>query len=81
MREYDHVKPRDLLRWLDYVDMSETEFDRIADTFRDPRVWRQNEADLWEKDNLWGARLAYPVSMLVSERSIPPAHAAEPVPR
>jgi len=41
VRRYDHVKPRrDLERWLEYVGMTEDEFDRIADTFRDPRVWR-----------------------------------------
>ena len=41
VRRYDHVKPRDLERWLAYVGMTEEEFDAIADTFRDPRVWRQ----------------------------------------
>lgn len=39
IRRYDPVKPRDVLRWLDYVGMNENEFDAIADTFRDPRVW------------------------------------------
>ena len=38
-RRYDPVKPRDVRRWLDYVGMSEAEFDAIADTFRDPRIW------------------------------------------
>ena len=52
VRCHDHVKPRDLRRWLDYVDMSEAEFDDIADTFRDPRVWRR-EGGRWVKDNLW----------------------------
>jgi hypothetical protein len=52
VRRYDHVKPRDLARWLDYTGMSEDEFDRIADTFRDPRVWRR-EGGEWVKDNLW----------------------------
>ena len=42
VERYDHVKPRrDLERWLDYVGMTEEEFDAIADTFRDPRVWAQ----------------------------------------
>jgi imidazoleglycerol phosphate synthase cyclase subunit len=36
---YDHVKSRDIQRWLEYVGMSEAQFDAIADTFRDPRVW------------------------------------------
>lgn len=53
VRKYDHVKSRDLARWLDYVGMSEDEFDRVADTFRDPRVWRKNERGQWEKDNVW----------------------------
>lgn len=52
VRQYDHVKPRDLYRWLDYVGMSEDEFDRIADTFRDPRVWRK-ENNVWQKPNIW----------------------------
>lgn len=39
VNHYDPIKPRDLYRWLEYVGMSEDEFDRIADTFRDPRVW------------------------------------------
>ena len=43
-RRYDHVKPRrDLERWLDYVGMTEDEFDAIADAFRDPRVWAKDE--------------------------------------
>jgi hypothetical protein len=54
VRRYDHVKPRrDLERWLQYVGMTEEEFDRIADTFRDPRVWRKDETGKWVKDNIW----------------------------
>ena len=52
VRRYDHVKPRDLERWLEYVGMDEEEFDRMADTFRDPRVWRREEGS-WVKDSLW----------------------------
>jgi N-acetyl sugar amidotransferase len=48
---YDPVKPRDLKRWLDYVGMQEDEFDRIADTFRDPRVWR-SEGGRWMRQKL-----------------------------
>jgi len=51
VNHYDPIKPRDLQRWLSYVGMTETEFDRIADTFRDPRVWRM-EAGKWTKDGL-----------------------------
>ena len=48
----DHVKPDDLQRWLKYVDMTEDEFDRIADHFRDPRVWRWSDKKMWTKDNI-----------------------------
>lgn len=59
VRKHDHVKPRrDLERWLGYVDMSEAEFDRICDTFRDPRVWRI-ENDQWVKDDVWGGASSY----------------------
>jgi N-acetyl sugar amidotransferase len=53
VRKYDHVKPRDLARWLSYVDMTEEEFDRVADGFRDPRVWSKNGNGQWTKQNLW----------------------------
>lgn len=59
VRKYDHVKPqRDLQRWLKYVNMTEEEFDRICDTFRDKRVWRV-ENGLWVKDNIWGEPSSY----------------------
>jgi hypothetical protein len=59
VRKYDHVKSRrDLDRWLSYVDMSEEEFDRVCDTFRDPRVW-SIEGGQWVKDNIWGTPSAY----------------------
>ena len=57
--KYDHVKPRrDLERWLKYVDMTEEEFDQIADTFRNPRVWWIEDGRWW-KDNLWGEPSEY----------------------
>lgn len=52
VRRMDPVKSGDLARWLDYVGMTEDEFDRIADTFRDPRVWWLEEGR-WTKDNPW----------------------------
>ena len=59
VRKYDHVKPRrDLERWLGYVDMTEDEFDHIADTFRDPRVWWQQDGEWW-KDTIWGGPEAF----------------------
>tara|TARA_B100000519_G_C13937207_1_gene294344 strand:+ start:157 stop:342 length:186 start_codon:yes stop_codon:yes gene_type:complete len=48
IEKYDPVKPRDLARWLAYVGMSEDEFERIADTFRDDRV-RAKQKRNWQK--------------------------------
>jgi N-acetyl sugar amidotransferase len=53
VRKHDHVKSRDLSRWLKYVGMTEEEFDRIADSFRDARVWRRGPGGEWVKDNIW----------------------------
>lgn len=51
VRHYDPIKPRDLQRWLEYVGMTEAEFDAIADTFRDPRVWwRENGS--WKREEI-----------------------------
>ena len=52
VKKHDHVKPQDLDRWLKYTEMTEKEFDAIADTFRDPRVWRYEKSN-WVKDNIW----------------------------
>lgn len=70
VKKYDHVKPqRDLSRWLEYVDMSESEFDAIADTFRNPRVWWIEDGQWW-KDNAWGDPSAYGPVHLQSEEQI-----------
>lgn len=59
VKKYDHVRPQeDLDSWLKYVGMTEEEFDVIADTFRDPRVWRI-EGDEWVKENVWGESSSY----------------------
>ena len=59
VQKYDHIKPRrDLERWLKYVGMTEEEFDQIADTFRDPRVW-WIENGQWFKHNISGKPSAY----------------------
>jgi N-acetyl sugar amidotransferase len=58
VRKYDHVVSSDLAYWLDYVNMSEEEFWRTADRFRDPRVW-WIENGQWHKDNIWGGSSAY----------------------
>lgn len=48
----DPIKSRDLAVWLKYVDMTENEFDRIADFFRDPRIWKWDEEKGWNKENI-----------------------------
>lgn len=50
VEKHDPVKPRDLNRWLKYVEMSEEEFDRVCDLFRDPRVWKWCDSSKnWER--------------------------------
>jgi imidazoleglycerol phosphate synthase cyclase subunit len=51
IEQFDSVKPSDLSRWLAYVGMDEEDFDRIADTFRDPRVWAFKNGE-WQKKKL-----------------------------
>ena len=68
VRKYDSVKPSDLYRWLEYVDMSESEFDYICDTFRDPRVWWIKNGKWW-KDNIWGDAEAFSDVKLNAEES------------
>lgn len=42
----DHIKSKDLSRWLKYVGKNEKYFDTVSDKFRDPRVW-------WIKNDKW----------------------------
>jgi N-acetyl sugar amidotransferase len=59
IKKYDHIKPKkDLKRWLEYVGMTENEFDQICDKFRDKRVWRIKNG-YWVKDNIWGKPSEY----------------------
>lgn len=45
--KYDSVRPtKDLDRWLEYVGMTEREFDLTADGFRNPKVW-------WVENGYW----------------------------
>jgi len=54
VKKYDHVKPiKDLKRWLNYVNITEEEFDKHADTFRDERVWHKKNKNWVKKCNLW----------------------------
>ena len=52
VKKYDHIISDDLYHWLNYVKMSEEEFWKIADTFRQKNVWRKVN-DSWVKGNIW----------------------------
>lgn len=52
VQRYDSVKSLDIQRWLTYVGMTEKEFDAIADTFRDPRVWWYDKNKGWQRQVL-----------------------------
>ncbi|MBU1637373.1 N-acetyl sugar amidotransferase [bacterium] len=70
VRKYDHVKPRrDLERWLRYVNMTEEEFDRVCDTFRDPRVWRKENGE-WVKQNIWDEQSQKADSKIIEAQSV-----------
>lgn len=58
VKKMDSIKPKDLQRWLKYVGWTEDEFDKVADTFRDPRVWWIKNGQWW-KDNVWGKPSSY----------------------
>lgn len=55
VRQYDHVVPGDIPRWLAYVGWTREQFDEVADQFRDPRVWVKESCGHWAKDTLWEA--------------------------
>ena len=58
VKKYDHIISKDLYHWLKYVNMKESTFLEIADTFRDPRVWWIKNKR-WYKNNLWGGQSSY----------------------
>ena len=62
----DHVKSEDLHRWLHYVGWTQEQFDRVADTFRDPRVWWIRGGE-WCKRDIDGVERSYGVVHLDME--------------
>ena len=58
VKKYDHVVSDDLYYWLDYINEKEDYFWKIADTFRDPRVWTIKN-NKWWKENIWGGTSSY----------------------
>jgi N-acetyl sugar amidotransferase len=53
VREYDHVVPGDIARWLEYVGWTRTHMEEVMDRFRDARVWVRDDGGSWHKDNIW----------------------------
>lgn len=53
VREYDHVIPGDIPKWLEYTGWTRTYMDEVADRFRDPRVWIKTDSGHWIKHNIW----------------------------
>jgi hypothetical protein len=70
VRTYDHVIPRKSFEYfMDMTGISEDEFFRTADTFRDARVWWIENGE-WYKDTLWGESTSYgPVHLPVSDQT------------
>ena len=58
VKKYDHVVSSDLTYWLNYVGLTEEEFWKTADKFRDSRVWWIKDGKWW-KDNIWGEASSY----------------------
>ena len=53
VRRYDGVISSDLRYWLDYTETNEEDFWKVADSFRDKRVWQKDTKGNWVKDNIW----------------------------
>jgi hypothetical protein len=53
VKKYDHIKSSDTFHWLDYVGITEEEFDSAANKFRSEKVWKVNAKGIWEKRNIW----------------------------
>ena len=58
MKRLDHIKPKDLKRWLSYVNWTEEKFDEVADSFRNPRVWWIENGN-WFKYDIDGKPRSY----------------------
>lgn len=68
VRQYDHVTPEKSLQYfLAMTGMDRAEFFRIADRFRDPRIWWIQNGQWW-KDTLWGVPSSYGVVHLPIEQ-------------
>ena len=48
VRRYDHVRPRSLDAYLEFLGMTEDEFEGALDGMRDPAIWRRDARGKWE---------------------------------
>ena len=70
VKKYDHIKPKEsLIYFLEMAEMNINEFDEIADSFRDPRVWWIDN-NKWWKDTIWKKPECYgEVKLKISDRA------------
>ena len=47
VRQYDHVRPRSLDVYLDFLEMTEAEFEGSVERMRDPAIWERDAAGRW----------------------------------
>jgi N-acetyl sugar amidotransferase len=48
VRQYDHVRPRSLDVYLEFLGMTEAQFEAAVEPMRDPAVWRRGAGGRWE---------------------------------
>lgn len=54
IKKYVDVKPKALSVFLNWLDLSENEFYKLIAPFRDPKIWTENSAGIWElKENIF----------------------------
>lgn len=47
VREFDHVRPRTLDTYLEFLQMSEKEFEAALEDMRDPAIWERDARGCW----------------------------------
>lgn len=52
VREYDHVRPRSLDVYLDFLDVTEDEFEASIENMRDPLIWEKKDGVWQVKDSV-----------------------------
>ena len=47
VEKHDHVRPQDLDFFLEFLDISEGEFEKTIEHMRDPEIWEKNSNGNW----------------------------------